>query len=244
MSQVDADYEIRVAEQHGTVADLVRCEQLYCQGGTDLSFVLIGLAHYLPSDATWENDLGEAWSLERLMKHELDRSPDSSSEAAVYRLVGLSLAVQHRIRRGEPLDGQFQRAAKFIADFQDHALALQNSDGSWHPRFFAGRGTSRDTLGVLRSTGHILQWLAISLPEDRLQDGQVVAAVTRVNSLLAGQSSRRYVSSMSPRDIETITHALAALAVYDRRVFKPADPDPVEPAPEKEDKEVASARPF
>jgi hypothetical protein len=37
-----------------TVADLVEEEKLACLSGTELTFALIGLAHYLPTDAEWE----------------------------------------------------------------------------------------------------------------------------------------------------------------------------------------------
>ena len=51
-SGVPADYEIRVGEYRGTVADLVEFEKLNCRAGTDLSFTLIGLAYYVDDEKT------------------------------------------------------------------------------------------------------------------------------------------------------------------------------------------------
>ena len=238
MTGVSPEYEIRVGEARGTVADLVRWEQLHVRSGKDLSFTTIGLAHYLPDGATWENSLGESWSLDRLAGEELDREVDPTGPAAVDRLIGLTCVVDRGRKLGTPLSGLFAQIEQYLGSFHDHALNLQNDDGTWNPRFFGYRGTSRDTSETLRSTGHILQWLAMSLPEDRLQSDQVVEAVAQVNGLLAGQSSRRNVSQMSHRDIATWTRALHALSIYDRRVFQPCDPPPeVEPEPA----EVASA---
>ena len=31
------------------------------------------------------------------------------------------------------MEGQFRRAQKYVADFHDFALRLQNADGSWGP---------------------------------------------------------------------------------------------------------------
>ena len=241
-SKVSSDYEIRVGEAHGTVADLVEYEKLDCRRGQDLSLKLIGLAHYVPPEETWNNDLGDQWSVGGMVEEELARSPDRSSCAAVHRLMGLSFALDKRRRCGQPLEGQYRQAHEFIKKYQEHALRLQNPDGSWHPGFFAYVGTSRDTMGVLRSTGHLLEWLAFSLPEERVQDPQVVKSVAYVTALLGSQGSRVNVASMSPRDIAALMHALHALSIYDRRVFKPADPE--QPTPESEQMaEAAGASP-
>jgi len=232
-SRVSPDYEIRVGEEHGTVADLVEYEKRDCHRGADLALKLIGLAYYARRDETWKNDLGDEWSVERLVEEELARSTDPSSCAAVHRLMGLSFALDQRRQRGEPLEDRYRQAQDFISKYQEHALRLQNSDGSWHPGFFAYVGTSRDTMGLLRSTGHILEWLAFSLPEDQLQDAQVVKSVAYVTALLNSHGSRRNIASMSPRDIGTLMHALHALSIYDRRVFKPADPEQQTPKSEQ-----------
>ena len=224
MSKVSKDYELRDGDSRGTVADVVRAEQHHCQSGTDQSFVLIGLAHYLPDGATWKNNAGQTWTLERLVREELDRKTDLATPEATYRLMGLSAAVNHEPENNQPLEGQLARAEEYIRKFEDHALVLQNDDGTWHPLFFDAQGTSRDTRGVLRSSGHILEWLAMSIAEDRLEDPRIVKAVDRVNNLLAAESSRRYLYASSPRDLETLLHAASALAIYDQRVFKPCDP--------------------
>ena len=111
--------------------------------------------------------------------------------------MGLGCAVAEREKRSQPLEGQFARARKLIDQYQDYALKLQNSDGSWSPRFLAARGTSRNPALQLRSTGHVLEWLAMSLPEERLDDPRVVRSVEYVNRLLAGQRYRRNVKSLS-----------------------------------------------
>jgi hypothetical protein len=238
MTGVSPEYEIRVSEASGTVADLVRREQLDIRSGNDLSFTAIGLAYYLPDGATWQNSLGESWSLDRLAEEELDREVAPTGPAAVDRLIGLACFVDRGRNLGSPLSGRFAQIGQYLDSFHDHALKLQNDDGTWNPYFFGYRGTSRDAGGTLRSTGHILEWLVMSLPEDRLQSPQVLKAVAQVNSILAGQSSRLNVSSMSPQDIATYMRALHALSIYNQRVFKPCDPPP---ETEEEKAEVASA---
>ncbi|NUQ63927.1 MAG: hypothetical protein HUU20_15725 [Pirellulales bacterium] len=223
---VPETYELRVGQQRGTVVDLVNHEKLTCRSGTDQSLKLVGLACYLRDDESWKNESGEEWSLERLLQEELDRSVALDDSAATNRLLGLTYALRRRARSQRPRDGQYARAEAFLDEFHRHALSLQNSDGSWHPRFFASRGESRDTIESLRSTGHILHWLTISLPDSRLQTAEILRAVNYLDNQLAGLVARWNTTSATPRKMDAVAHALGALTTYDQRVFQPYDTRP------------------
>ncbi len=145
--------------------------------------------------------------------------------------MSLSYAVERRVRAGKPLEGPYRRAQNYVAEFQDFAFTLQNREGGWHPGFFALRGSSRDAAGNLRSTGHVLEWLAFSLPEDRLSDPRVVRSVGYVADLLGGESYAGWHAATTPREIDSVAHALHALRLYDRRTFEPFDPPAKKPAP-------------
>ena len=185
-----------------------------------MSLKLIGLTYYV-EDATWKNDLDEEWSLERLVKEELAQAVPTSSGAGLDRLLGLSYTIFRREKRDQPIDGQYARAKKYINDFHKYAFATQNPDGSWG-YFLGGKGANRDAAMGLRSSGHVLEWLALSLPEDRLDDPAMAAGIAYLNNTL----SQRYQSnlpSLSAREIGGAMRALHALAIYDERIFKPAD---------------------
>ena len=224
-SAVPDSYEIRVGDWRGTVADLVASEKLSCVSGIDLSQKLIGLADYLPDDATWKNAAGEAWSLERIVREELGRTPATYGPEVTRHLMGLTFAVERRCRHGHPCDGQFSRAKKFLAEYEEHALSLQNADGTWHPDFFAAKGPSRDTSGMLRATGQILEWLVTLVPAERLQDRQLARSVSFLTNLLEEPYSRLNFTATSTQEIDAVMHAVRALRIYDRRLFKPADSD-------------------
>ncbi len=226
LSRVKPTYPVRVGQHVRTVADLVEHEKLCCRSGADLSLKLIGLTYYLGDELTWENSLGQQWSIERIIKEELDQPILSAACGGTQRLMGLGCALAQREKRSQPLEGQFARARKLIDQYHDYALKVQNSDGSWSPGFLAARGTSRNQALQLRSTGHVLEWLATSLPEDRLEDPRVVRSVEYVNRLLAGQRYRRNVRSLSTREIGSVMHALRALVVYDQRLLEPRTPKP------------------
>jgi hypothetical protein len=241
ISRVPREYPIRVGDDVRKVSDLVEYEKRDCHAGGDLSFKLIGLSRYVPSDETWKNDLDEPWSLSRMIREELAARGDEASCGGTHRLLALSYAIDCRLKRGEPIDGQFLRAQKYVSEFCNYAMELQNADGSWHPRFFAYRGQGGTVVEQLHSTGHILRWLVFSLPEDQLQDPRIVRAVARVNSLLAdGRYRGRSLSAASELEIAARMNAIHALMLYDQRVFQPRDEAP---KPEGEKKGEVAAKP-
>ena len=97
MSRVQADYPVRVGKTVRTVADLVEAEKLGCRSGSDLSLALIGLACYV-DEPEWKNDLGETWSLDRIIEEELAQPAVSVPEGGLNRLLGLSYAVVHKTK--------------------------------------------------------------------------------------------------------------------------------------------------
>ena len=104
LSGVPSDYPVRVGKTVRTVADLVEAEKLGCRTGGDLSLRLVGLSYYV-DEPEWKNDLGETWSIERMIEEELAQPVVTAPEGGLNRLMGLSYAVARRIKRGQPIDG-------------------------------------------------------------------------------------------------------------------------------------------
>jgi hypothetical protein len=222
MARVQPNYPVRVAKDSRTVADVIEAEKLSCRTGSDMSLKLIGLSYYV-DEPEWKNDLGETWSIERIIREEVAQPVVTAPEGGLNRLMGLSYAVARRAKRGQPIEGQFDRAQKYTTDFHEFALQLQNSDGSWGPYFLAAKSTSPDIASQLRSTGRVLEWLATSLPDQKLEDVRVMGAVQCVASLLASQRYQWNTPALSTREIVSAGHALHGLNVFDERVFRPAD---------------------
>ncbi|MHB8898744.1 MAG: hypothetical protein ACYC6Y_08360, partial [Thermoguttaceae bacterium] len=224
-------YEIRIGERHGTVADLVDSEKLACRAGLAQPDAVIGLAFYVEPGDTWTNDLGDSWSVQRLLQAELDRKPEAGSVDTINRLMAISFALA-RIEDADKTDGELlRRAREHVEELQDHALQLQNGDGSWHPGFLAYRGTGTDADGVLLATGSILGWLVYSLPADRLEDPKVVLGLNYLEKQLASGAGRRSALPSSSREIIAQMKAARALSLYDARYFAPrTPPKPAQPA--------------
>ena len=211
-SRVPEDFEIRIQGKSFTVADLIAYEQATCRPRTELTFKLIGLSHYLPSDAEWTSNDGQEWSISRLIEEELAQPVIGAACGGTHRLMGLTYAVKNRVDDGKPVDGQFHRAELFLEDFQKYTVGLQNPDGSFSTKWFERREARTDSQRRVQTTGHILEWLICNLPEDQLTSPEVVKAVAYLSNLMYRERGTDW--NIGPKG-----HAIHALNLYDQKVF-------------------------
>jgi hypothetical protein len=223
-SRVPADYPLFVDDKQYTIRDLIETEQLGCQSGIELTFKLIGLAHYLKDDEPWKNYGGESWTIDRLVEEEIKAPVRGAACGGTHRLMGLSYAVKRRELRGQPIDGQFARAQKYLADYHKYTFGLQNSDGSFSTDWFTGRGSRNDQERRLQTTGHILEWLVYSLPREQLDDPRVKRAVDYLASMLMMGKKDGKEKEDQDWEIGHLGHACHALAIYDQRRFRTPSP--------------------
>ncbi|MFM8436804.1 MAG: hypothetical protein ACKOBP_15995, partial [Planctomycetia bacterium] len=205
---------ISIQSKSFTVADLVEEEKLSCKAKTELTFALIGLAHYLPNDAQWKSRDGESWSLEKLVAEEIEQPIRGAPCDGTHRLFGLAYGCQRRLRATGKLDGHYARADKFVRDYQNFTLTkLQNPDGSFSTEWFKYPADREDDIDrKVQTTGHILEWLVASLDQEDLYQPRVVAAVEFLATALARQPSREW-------KIGPMGHALHALTIYQERAW-------------------------
>lgn len=211
-SRVRPDYPIRVGNRLFTVADLIEHEKETCRPASELTFKLIALVHYLPSDARWRSNDGQWWDLPRLIQEELAQPIVGAACGGTHRMTGFSYAVRKRQARGEPWEGQWLRAKKFVEDFHEYAFKLQNPDGSFSTEWFAGRADFGPISRRLETTGHITEWLAFSLAPEQLVEPRMVRSVSYLTRLLWENRQEKW-------GIGPLGHGLHALAIYDERVF-------------------------
>ena len=211
-SNVSSTYPIQVADKRGTIQDIIKYEMAGCKVKTELTFKLIGLSHYLPSDETWHTDDGVEWSISKLIEEELAQPIIGAACGGTHRLMGLTYSVQRRQEQGLPIDDQFLRAELFVTDFRKYAWSLQNPDGSFSTKWFEGRASEPDMEKKVQTTGHILEWLIYATPEEELNDPRIVRAL---QFLVANLYDRRdHDWPIGPRG-----HALRAMNLYDQRFF-------------------------
>lgn len=212
--RVAASSPMVVRGKRFTVNDLIEEEKLSCKAGTELTFSLIALAHYLPTDATWQNREGEHWSLERLVEEEIVQPIRGAACGGTHRLFGLSYGCQRRLRATGELDGAYLRADRYVRDFQNFTLTkLQNRDGSFSTEWFKYPADREDDVDrKIQTTGHILEWLVGSLDQEQLYDPRVVAAAEFLCRSLSREPSREW-------KIGPLGHALHALNMYQERAW-------------------------
>jgi hypothetical protein len=211
--RVTDNYPIRVNNQQFSVDDLIAAEKKTCHAGEELSFKLIGLMHYCPSDVVWVNERGSKWDIPRLIREELKQPVRGAPCGGTHRLGGLSLAVRTRKIRNEPIDGEYLRAKEFIDKYERYALQFQNSDGSFSTEWFRGAGNDEDKNRRIKTSGHVLEWLMYTLNEEELYQSKIVRAVDYVTRLMARNYSHDW-------EVGPLSHAIHALVLYDERVFQ------------------------
>lgn len=212
--RVAANSPLTVQGKQFTVSDLIEEEKLSCKAKTELTFALIALAHYLPTDATWTARDGEKWSLPRLVEEEIVQPIRGAPCGGTHRLYGLAYGCQRRLRATGELDGPYLRADKYVRDYQNFTLTkLQNRDGSFSTEWFKYAADRDDDIDrKIQTTGHILEWLVSSLDQDRLYEPRVVAAAEFLCGALMSEPSREW--KLGP-----LGHALHALNIYQERAW-------------------------
>jgi hypothetical protein len=194
------------------VADLIEYEKRTCKPGIELTFKLIALSHYLKSDETWESSDGQEWDIPRLIKEELKQPINGAACGGTHRMMGFSYAARKREQRGEPIEGQWKRAQKFVDDYHEYTFKLQNPDGSFSTEWFVRRADYGDLGRRVQTTGHIAEWLAYSLSKPQLVESRMTRSMDYLTTVLAENPTEKW--SIGP-----LGHALHALAIYDERVF-------------------------
>jgi hypothetical protein len=214
--RVSADYPIRVGKHEFTIRDLIEAEKQTCYPKSELTFKLIALQYYLDLNHRWVNDQGDDWSIPRLIREEIAQPIRGAACGGTHRLSSLSLTVKTRLRRGEPLDGEYARAAQFVQKYHQYAFSLQNRDGSLSTLWFRGRGDDPDINRRIKTTGHILEWLCYSLSDEELRDERTIRAVSYLANLM-------YTKYNNEWEVGPMCHAIHALLLYDERLFRPFD---------------------
>ncbi len=204
-----------------------------------MSLKLVALSHYV-REPSWKDNLGNEWTLRRMVGEELNRPVGAGPHAATNRLLGLVCALERfksdsaHAGKDAAIDGDLARAENYIAEATTYAYAAQNTDGSW------GRTASRDYANAVANTSHMLEWLMASTPAGRLEDPRIAGGIDFLTTSFNSQHYQAYISTMSLREISAAMHAAYVLNFYDQAVFAPADP-PAETAPPKTEKSEQKA---
>lgn len=216
-----------------TMQDMVNHAQLFASTNGETTWTLWFLSRYLEPDATWTNQAGESWSMERLVQLQTQASVLTAPCGGCHQLFALSLARNAYIQKHGRLSGAWREADLKLQNHIAAAQALQNRDGSFSVQFFKGKEHSEEFEQRIKSSGHMLEWLMAALPERRLKEYWVRKAIETLASDLINNSSKG-------AEPGALYHAVHALVLYRERVAPPPaaplvpPPAPVTPQPPDE----------
>jgi hypothetical protein len=162
------------------------------------------------------------WSIPRLISEELRQPVRGAACGGTHRLSGLTLAYKTREKRGEPVEGEYLRAKKFVRKYQQYAYRLQNGDGSFSTEWFRGPGNEESLDRKLKTTGHLLEWLLYAADEKELNHWRTTKATNYLANIMINNRNKDWEAG-------PLGHAIHALLLYDRMIFEPHDPPNSQP---------------
>ena len=211
---VPADKQFQIHGKKYQFMDFVRHSQMRARvnASQELSWTIIVVGQYLGTDISWTNSYGEKLRFEDLVRYEVDANVEQAACGGTHRLFGLNWAYNLHLRNGGKTEGVWKDLADEQAKYQRLAQKYQNADGSFSTEFFREPGNALDMQLRMNTSGHILEWLAYSLPEARLRDEWMERAVNRLALMF-------FEIQNDSMESGTLYHAAHGLRIYHERVF-------------------------
>ncbi len=211
-SRVSIDTPVKIHGRDFTLRNLLEEEKLGCRPNTELTFRLIALSHYLDLDETWIASDGQEWSIPRLIQEELKAPVRGAACGGTHRLYGLTYAYYQRLKRGQPLDGEYARAKAYIENYQKYAWSLMNPDGTFSTSWFNKAENKSDVDRKIQTTGHVMEWLILCQTDAELRSPRMMRAMDYLATNL--KNDPRHDWKLGP-----LGHAIHTLVLYNERVF-------------------------
>lgn len=214
---VPSNYPVYAAKQKFTVADILEREKRDCKVNAELTFTLIGLAHYADSDSSWVAADGQDWSVERVIREELAQPIVGAACGGTHRLMGFGHALRRRRAEEKPITGQWDRADRYLKDFVAYTWSLQNRDGSMSTAWYEKSEDNGNIDRKLQTTGHMLEFLMTVTPDAELQSPEMLRTVSFMANTLYNERGHEW--QVGPKG-----HALRSLVMYYQRVYGNSSP--------------------
>jgi hypothetical protein len=188
----------------------------------ELEWSLVAIGTAFGTDSQWTNTLGEEVHFEELVRAEVDKPLSAAACGGTHRLFGLAWVYHLHLKKGGKTEGVWKDVATKLADAKKQARQLQNRDGSFSTSFFNGPGNNPDMERRLNSSGHIFEWLMLTLSDDELKELWVQDAANALTMMFLEIEGR-------PMEGGTLYHAIHGLLMYYARVYGPEKLGPFAP---------------
>ncbi len=194
-----------------TVADIVNNAKMDVNRQEEMTWTLWALAHYLEPDSQWINKKGEPWSIEELVRLEVQNTIYDGPCGGTHSLFATAYARNSYLQTKRPLRGIWLEADQKIERFTAEARSLQNSDGSFSIHFFKGSGYSNDFNTRITSSGHMIEWLMVALRQSRLSEPWIQNGI---RCLAQDLITNRHMNA----ECGPLYHAVDGLQIYRERL--------------------------
>jgi hypothetical protein len=211
---MSADRVFHVLGKEYTFADFVNQAKMQASvnQNQELSWTLIVIGQYVGLDASWVNTFGEPVTLKDLIRYELDQPIEEAACGGTHRLFGLTWVYHLHLQRGGKKEGIWKEVADKIDLYQKKARQYQNGDGSFSSKYLGGVGFTRDSERRINTTGHVLEWLSLSLSDEQLREAWVQNAASALALMILENQGQ-------PIEGGSLYHATHGLRLYRARVF-------------------------
>ncbi len=211
MCGVGLDHTLGTANGPVSMREMIRHAQMTVSTKDEPTWTLWFLSRYLPSNARWRNQQGEAWSIEKLVQIQTNKPMQGAPCGGTHSLFALAHARNVYLRQGKPLRGVWMQAEWKIRKHINTARMQQNSNGTLSSNFFRGKKYDPDFNKRMASAGHVLEFLMIALPQKELNQRWVRRAIEATARDL--MDNRKAFVKCSP-----LYHSVNALNIYLDRV--------------------------
>jgi hypothetical protein len=216
------DRSFQVNGRSYTFEDFVRHAQARAstQNRQELSWAILIIGQYRGTTISWVNERGEKLDFDDVVRYELNEPVDSAACGGTHRLFGLSWVYHLHMQRGGTKTAVWQDLVTKTGEYVQRARRYQNSDGSFSSRYLAGPGMTRDPQLRIGTTGHVLEWLSLALPDAELGKAWVEEAANALALMILE-------SKAQPIESGALYHATHGLQMYHVRRYGPLPGVPV-----------------
>ncbi len=213
---IAADRKFVVYGKDYTFMDFVRHSQMKASTTSkqELSWAVVIIGQYVGTNAKWTNRKGEKLTFEDVVRYELKEPVDGAACGGTHRLFGLTWAYHLHLRNGGKTEGVWKDVVVRLEEYKLKARKYQNPDGTFSTKYLEGPGNVRDVQQRIGTTGHVLEWLALSLSSSELRDPWVQEAANALSLMILDSAGRSI-------DGGGLYHATHGLHIYHDRVFGP-----------------------
>lgn len=210
MAGIPLDHKFKAGEKTITIADMIRNAKAEVNTDEEITWTLWAFSRYLPWNTEWVSDKGEQWSMEALVRVQMQSEPTKSACGGTHGLFALASAVNSYVKDQKHLRGTWLEANMRVRQYIEYARSMQNRDGSFSANYFAGPEYSSDVNKRVSTTGHTLEFIMEGLPQNRLNEQWVRNAVTRIARDLIDHKKQ-------PLEPGGMYHAIDSLVIYRER---------------------------